>query len=133
MPNHAPDITAFLRDLTHPLKAGIVDLREAILARDAQITEHIKWNAPSFCIGGDDRVTMRLPPADRLQLVFHRGAKVREDADAFRFEDDSGLLTWASADRATLTLTSLDEVAAKLPALVELVERWMAATAPGRP
>ena len=41
-------------------------------------------------------MTFRLRPGDRLQLVLHRGAKVRDDAADFRFEDDSGLLEWAA-------------------------------------
>ena len=49
--------------------------------------EHVKWNAPSFCYAGVDRVTFRLQPGNRLQLVLHRGAKVRDDAADFRFED----------------------------------------------
>lgn len=122
-------VSEFLRELSHPLKDGILEVRAAILASDDGITEHIKWNAPSFCHHGEDRVTFRLQPGDRLQLVFHRGAKVRADSDDFVFEDGTGLLEWASADRATLTLRDLDDVHAKLPAVVELVGRWMRATA----
>jgi hypothetical protein len=33
-----------------------------------------KWNAPSFRHAGEDRVTFRLQPGDKLQLIFHRGA-----------------------------------------------------------
>jgi hypothetical protein len=127
--NKAPDVSAFLSDLSHPLKDGVVALREAILASDAGITEHIKWSAPSFCYGGDDRVTFRLRPRDRLQLVFHRGAKVRGDTDSFAFDDPTNLLDWATRDRATMTLKTMDEVTEKLPVVVELVRRWMRATA----
>ena len=74
-------------------------------------------------------VTFRLQPGDRLQLVFHRGAKVRADSDDFTFEDDTGLLEWASPDRATLTLRDLEDAQKKLPTVVELVGRWMRATA----
>lgn len=129
MPNETPEVAEFLGRLSHPLKDGIVSIRAAILASDEEITEHIKWNAPSFCYHGDDRVTFRLGPGDRLQLVFHRGVKVRADSDDFAFEDGTGLLTWASGDRATVTLRDLDDVHAKLPVLVELVGRWMRSTA----
>jgi hypothetical protein len=128
MPNETPEVAEFLRELSHPMKDGIVDVRTAILAADEQITEHIKWNAPSFCYHGEDRVTFRLPP-DRLQLVFHRGAKVRADSDALTFADDTGLLQWASGDRATLTLRDVRDAQAKLPRVVDLVRRWMRATA----
>ncbi|MCW5831977.1 MAG: DUF1801 domain-containing protein [Labilithrix sp.] len=114
--------------LTHAFKPGIEELRAAILASDAAITEHVKWNAPSFCYGGDDRVTFRLPPKGGLQLVFHRGAKSK-DAATFTFDDPSGLVAWAAADRGVVTLTSLADVRAKKKAIVALVNAWMRATA----
>lgn len=70
MPTEAPEVAEFLQELEHPMKDGILKLRDAILASDDQITDHIKWNAPSFCYHGDDRVTFRLQPGDRLQLIF---------------------------------------------------------------
>jgi hypothetical protein len=96
MPNQTQEVDEFLDNLSHPLREGVIATRAAILASDEQITEHIKWNAPSFCYRGDDRVTFRLHPADRFQIVFHRGAKVREDSGDFVFEDDSGLLRFPS-------------------------------------
>ena len=129
MPNEAPEVTEFLQELEHPMKDGIVNLRAAILASDDQITEHIKWNAPSFCHQGDDRVTFRLQPGNRLQLVFHRGPKVRDDSADFVFEDGTGLLKWSTPDRGTVTLRDLEDVDAELPTVVELVGRWMRATA----
>ena len=78
--------------LDHPLKEGIERLRAAILDSNDAHTEHVKWNAPSFCYAGEDRVTFRLFPRDRVQLVFHRGSKVKDDADTFAFDDDTGLL-----------------------------------------
>ena len=40
-------VDEYLAALDHPLKAGIVDLRFAILESNPAISEHIKWNAPS--------------------------------------------------------------------------------------
>jgi hypothetical protein len=124
--NEDPDVTRLVDGLDHPLKDEIAAVRAAILAADGSITEHVKWKAPSFCDGGDDRVTFRIAPAPVFQLVFHRGTKVRDDA--FAFTDDSGLLEWRAADRALLTLRDADDVQAKLPAVVDLVQRWMLAT-----
>ena len=73
-----------MEGLDHSLKDGIERLRAAILDSNDRITEHIKWNAPSFCYAGEDRVTFRLYPEDRVQLIFHRGAKVKSDAVGFR-------------------------------------------------
>jgi hypothetical protein len=129
MPTEAPEVAEFLQELEHPMKDGILKLRDAILASDDQITDHIKWNAPSFCYHGDDRVTFRLQPGDRLQLVFHRGARVRDDSADFVFEDATGLIEWSTPDRGTVTVSDLEDVDAELPKVVELVSRWMRATA----
>jgi hypothetical protein len=121
------DVDRFLAELDHPLKAGVERLRAAILASNGAITEHVKWNAPSFRFDSVDRVTFRLRPGDRLQLVLHRGAKVRDDAGDFRFDDDSGLLDWVATDRAVITFRDLDDVAARQAAVVDVVNRWVAA------
>ena len=122
-------VEAFMAALDHPLKPIIARIRAIALGANAGITERIKWNAPSFCYGGDDRVTLRLHPADQLQLVFHRGAKRRPD-DKFTFADDSGLLRWVAADRATVTFQTLDEVEDQAAVLARLIDRWVVATAP---
>ncbi|GAA1629884.1 DUF1801 domain-containing protein [Georgenia ruanii] len=121
------DVEAYLAALDHPLKPGVERLRAAILASNDEITERVKWNAPSFCSAGVDRATFRLRPGDRLQLVLHRGATKRDDGDSFRFEDPSGLLAWAAPDRAVITFRDLDDVAAKETAVVDVVNRWMRA------
>lgn len=121
------DVDRYMNDLRHPLKAGVVQLRAAILASNADITEHVKWNAPSFCYGGTDRVTFRLHPGDRLQLIFHRGATTRDDTCSFAFDDPSGLMKWLAPDRAVVDLPSLDAVADHEQEVVLLVNRWVVA------
>ena len=130
MAKKGPTVEAFMAALEHPQKPLIARVRAIILGANGRITEQVKWNAPSFCYGGDDRVTMRLHPPTQVQLILHRGAKVRPD-DGFTFADDSGLLHWITNDRATVTLRSLAEVEAHEAALARLVERWMLATALG--
>ena len=84
MANTSVEVDQFMARLEHPLKEGVQRLRTAILASNDTITEHIKWNAPSFRHAGQD---FRLQPGDKLQLLFHRGAKVRTDTAAFAFND----------------------------------------------
>jgi hypothetical protein len=71
---------------------------------------------------------MRLQPKDRVELVFHRGAKPKDNR-AFHFDDPSGLLEFKAPDRAVISFTSLSDIKAKKSPLRELVRRWM--TAPG--
>ena len=125
MPNRAQEVDRFMSGLNHPLKEGVEQLRTAILDSNDQITEHIKWNAPSFRYAGEDRVTFRLYPEDRVQLIFHRGSKVRSDAADFTFEDHTGLLRWVAADRAVVALRDAKDAEAKQRDLVEVVNRWV--------
>jgi hypothetical protein len=125
------DVQAFLQGLQHGRKDEVEAVREIILSAHPGVTERIKWNAPSFCIEGDDRITFRLQPGDRVELVFHRGTRKRDDAATFSFEDGSGLLEWVARDRALVTFRDLDDVEAKRAALKDLVRRWMIATSGG--
>lgn len=127
MSKQTEEVNQFLKKLKHPLKKEIEKLREIILSADKDISEHIKWNAPSFCYNGDDRVTFRLQPGNRLQLIFHRGAKVK-DATDFVFEDTTGLLEWITRDRAAVTFTNIRDVDTKKAALKKLVNQWMQST-----
>jgi hypothetical protein len=127
MARRQDDVDTYLRELRHPLKAGVEQLRTAILASDERITEHVKWNAPSFCVDGVDRATFRLQPGDRLQLVLHRGAEVRDDSADFRFDDPTGMVEWVTSDRGVVTFRDLDDVEARRDAVVDLVARWVAA------
>lgn len=134
MPSGPEAVERFLRELDHPMADEVRRLRGVILAVDDAITEQIKWSAPSFGPAGQDRVTMRLHPKGYLQLIFHRGAKVKSSA-GFAFVDESGLLEWAAPDRGVMSLRTADDVAAAVVALPTLVARWIAATsedAPGR-
>lgn len=121
-------VEQFIQTLDHPLKAEIEKVREIILNADKEITEQIKWNAPSFCYCGDDRVTMRIQPPEQLQLIFHRGAKVRSNSTDFTFVDSSGLVKWAATDRGIVTLKTMQDVVANEQALTTLVREWMKAT-----
>ena len=112
-------------ELGAPLKEGVQRLRTAILASNDTITEHIKWNAPSFRHAGQDRVTFRLQPGDKLQLLFHRGAKVRTDTAAFAFNDPTGLMTWLAPDRAVIDFPDLQAVTMHQAKVVSLVNRWV--------
>jgi hypothetical protein len=127
MAKSAVGVDEFLANLKHPQNASILRLRAAILGVDSAITERIKWNAPSFCHGGDDRVTFRFPPKGGVQLIFHRGAKAK-DTTGFSFADPSGLIEWAAVDRGVVTLSNDSDIDAKTIRVIELVRAWCKAT-----
>jgi hypothetical protein len=123
------EVETFLASFEHPMRDEVLALRAAILRANPTLTEHIKWNAPSFCHADDDRVTFRFAPkGSAVQLVFHRGAKPK-DSKGFRFEDKSGLIVWAAPDRGIVTLATAAQVEAATEKVAELVNAWVAATA----
>ena len=120
-------VDEFLDGLGHSRKAEVQQLRLAILAAEPAIIETIKWNAPNFRFDDVDRVTFRLQPRDCVQLIFHRGARVRDDQDEFRFDEPTGLLDWLSPDRGVVTFTDADETDRLQEAVPDLVRRWVRA------
>jgi len=101
-------------------------LRAAVLAADPGISENVKWNSPNFVFNGEDRVTLRTNPKGGVQVILHRGAKVRPDAAAFVFADPTGLLTWPASDRAILAVADDEAAVSVAPELTTLVARWIA-------
>lgn len=122
----APTVDEYVDALRHQRIDEIRLLRRAILDADADLVETVKWNAPSFGYRGTDRVTMRLQPGDRLEIVFHRGTAKRDDG--FTFEDATGLVQWAAADRGVVVVPDRPMLDARLPDIVALVRAWLAAT-----
>ena len=122
------DVASFMRALKHSRKSEVELVRKVVLGAAAGITEHVKWNAPSFCYRGDDRVTLRLQPGDRVEIVFHCGAKKRVGGTRPNVSDVDGLLKWLAVDRAIVTLSDADDVRAKSGAVEALVREWMEAT-----
>ncbi len=121
-------VDPWIAALDHPMKPALVALCDALRAAHPALSTRIRWNAPSFGPGDDDRVTFRLPPKGGLQLVLHRGAKVK-DTTGFRFDDPTGLVVWAAVDRGVLTFADAADALAKRDAVCALVGRWIAATA----
>jgi len=122
----AVGVDEYMAALRHPRIEEIQRLRSAFLGADVGLVETIKWNAPSFGCPGTDRVTLRLQPGDRLEIVFHRGTAKRDDA--FTFEDPTGLIRWAAPDRGVVVVTNETMLDARLPDIVALMGAWLAAT-----
>ncbi|MDQ0193800.1 DUF1801 domain-containing protein [Paenibacillus wynnii] len=122
-------VVEFLNNLEHPLKKEIEEVRNIILGVNEFITEHIKWNAPSFCFNNEDRVTFNLQGKGFFRLIFHCGAKKSEYAgNGALFEDNTGLLEWVAADRAIIKFTDRSDVEANREKLAAVVTKWIEVT-----
>jgi hypothetical protein len=126
----AEQVAQYLQLLDHPLKQVVVRLREIIGQAHPALTEHIKWNAPSFCHNGDDRITFNVHKNDSVLIVFHRGAKAKDRIDTHTLINDSSkLLQWQSPDRALASFTSIAQVEQHKTAIRQIVNDWIAAAA----
>ncbi|MFC3711283.1 DUF1801 domain-containing protein [Sphingoaurantiacus capsulatus] len=120
----SPAVVAWLTPLAPELRAAIDTLRAAVAAASPALVETIKWNAPSFALDGEDRATLNLGPKGSLRLILHRGARAPA---GFSFDDPGGLAKWPSPDRGVLSFRDGADVAAKAPAVTDLVLRWLSA------
>jgi hypothetical protein len=119
-------VADYFDKLEHPLKPAMMTIREAILSAEPAITEQIKWNAPSFCYEGDDRVTFNINRSGTVLLIFHRGAKAKDRNGVGRLiEDSTGLLNWITDDRATVELANNADAEAAAPQITQLVREWI--------
>lgn len=111
--------------LDHPFKAEVDAARRAILAADASIREDIKWNGPSFRTT-EFFATIHLRTLDRVQIIFHLGAKVRKAGPKITVPDPAGLIKWLAPDRCTVTLVAGAAGRKQHDALAAIVRAWIA-------
>jgi uncharacterized protein YdhG (YjbR/CyaY superfamily) len=69
--NSTEQVGEFMEKLDHPFKAEVQIMREMIKSVNEDITEQIKWNAPSFSYKGESLVTFNLWEKKKIHLVFH--------------------------------------------------------------
>jgi uncharacterized protein YdhG (YjbR/CyaY superfamily) len=72
--DNAEQVNEFMAKLDHPFKAEVQMIREIIKNVDNDITEQIKWKAPSFSYKGEYLVTFNLWEKKKIHLVFHNPA-----------------------------------------------------------
>lgn len=116
--NDTAVVEAYLRDLDHPFKAEIEAVRAIILGASAELSERIKWNAPSFHYKGDDLAAFnpRASEYAHLILLFPDGAGIPAK---------NSLLEGKAKDRREAKFHSLEDVQSKKPVLERLIKAWL--------
>jgi uncharacterized protein YdeI (YjbR/CyaY-like superfamily) len=119
----------FINKMDHPLKDLVMQVRELILKTEPHLTEQVKWNAPSFGYKGDDRITMNLSKKDQLLLIFHLGAKVRDEKNLETLiRDPDKTLEWLSSNRAVMRFRSTADLKTREAALKNNIKVWLQAS-----
>jgi hypothetical protein len=125
----AMNVEDFLKHTDHPLKKELLELRKIIRDSDKTLTEQIKWNAPSFCHKGFDRITFNLARRDSLLLIFHRGAKATKMKFAKPIlTKNTDILEWPANDRAVMKFKNMMEVNQNKETLRSIVKEWIRVT-----
>ena len=116
----------FLTKFDDERKPIVEEILNAITEECPTLTETIKWNAPTFCNNGKDRMTVMLHKKDRVGLILHTGATPKEDKKAAPlYTDDTGLLEWNSNIRATISFFDLNDFLSKRNIFKKAVMRWI--------
>ena len=118
----------YLDDLAPDARQMIDALRTIVRSGLPHAVESIKWNAPSFAVDGEDRVTLGLGRKGESRLVLHRGAKQRALTDLTAV-DHTAVASWPTPDRGVVTFRDLEEIHAREAELIELCSRWAIAAA----
>lgn len=125
--NLSAEVTGFLDGSAHPLRQEIELLRSIILSAESGLIESIKWNGPNYSFAGEDRITMRIHPPKQLQLILHRGAKVKVQPEHKLIQDDFNLLVWKENDRAVASFQNREELDKSADSLKFLIKAWIIA------
>lgn len=117
----------FLSDLDGDKSLQVKTLRDSILAVEPKLEERIKWNAPSYVLDGEDRITFNLMNKQGVvKLVLHMGATRKEDKKgAPVMQEDSGLIEWSSDIRGMITFTSIEDVNSNMISLKRIIKDWL--------
>ncbi|HEY0655144.1 MAG TPA: DUF1801 domain-containing protein [Chryseosolibacter sp.] len=122
-------VDEFIKNTSHSRKSEMLELRKIISKSVPALTEQIKWNAPSFCHAGDDRITFNLSKPDTILLIFHRGAKSKKLASKSPIlKDNTEFLEWPAPDRGVMKFKSMNDVTSKRSALAQIVKDWITIT-----
>lgn len=122
------EVSRLLNELNPPLIQAIEQLRENILNVDLDLVETIKWNGPNYQYKNEDRITLRVQDTKQVQVIFHRGAKVKVQPKNHLIEDEFNLLVFKENDRAIINIKSIDEVILHQSSIQTLVHRWILAS-----
>ncbi len=121
-------VEEFINDLDDDKRSQVDILRDHILSTEPQLEEHIKWNAPSYVLDGEDRITFNLMNKQGVvKLVLHMGATRKEDKKgAPIMQDESGLIEWSSDIRGMITFNSLTDISSNTTSLEKIIKGWLA-------
>lgn len=120
-------IDEFMNSLDSDKRMQITVLRQVIVSVDPTIREHIKWNAPSYVLDGEDRVTFNVMNKEGVvKLVLHMGATRKENKTGSPvLVEENEIIEWNSDIRGTISFKSMEDVTSNKAALSLILKKWL--------
>jgi len=118
------EISRVLKEINHPMAATLQALRELILASDSTIAEGIKWNSLSFRTT-EWFATLNKRALDRIEFVFHLGAKPREAEIKAQIPEFPGHILWKSHDRCIVSFADNADFEIHREEFQDFVKAWI--------
>ena len=119
-------VDEFLNDLPEDRRQQVEALRSIIKSVNPALTEHIKWNSPSYVLDGEDRITFNMHYSDQTMILLHMGATRKENKKADPImNDETGLIKWNSDIRGTLAFSSLDDITNSQADIIKVLTAWL--------
>jgi uncharacterized protein YdhG (YjbR/CyaY superfamily) len=115
------DVDAFVRNLDHPHQSTIEAVRAVLRKAGLQLTERIKWNAPSLHLDGVDFSAFHLRAKGFVQLILLFPHGIVGEAPGGK----AGLLEGAWPDRRFVRFVDEADVQKKKRALTKIVKAWV--------
>lgn len=110
-----PKVDEFMTKLDNPLKAEMEAVREIILSANPNVSEDIKWSAPSFFY--KDNICTFNPRAKKfVNLTFHKGALIN---------DNTGLLEGDAKEARVARFDNMDDITNKKEHLISVINEWV--------
>ena len=119
-------VDEFLNALDGKQLEQVTSLRQLILDAHPELSEHIKWNSPSYVLNNEDRITFSVRPGYPISIVLHMGATRPENKDGAPVMDDpSGLIEWKSDTRGVISFADIEDVQLKSTQLSLIIDKWL--------
>jgi hypothetical protein len=115
--NRNPAVDAWFETYDNPQASLVQQVRTLVLEASPEVTEAIKWQAPTFMYRGN--IASFYPKSKRhVSLMFHQGASL---------PDPTGLLEGEGDTSRVAKFLDADDLAGKATALQDLIRAWVAA------
>lgn len=119
-------VEEFLDGLDDNRRAQVLKLRQYIMETSPSLEEHIKWNAPSYTLNNEDRITFNTMNKEQVvKLVFHMGVTRKENKKGEPILKDARIIEWVSDIRGYATFKTMEEITSQEKMIKEAIANWL--------